>query len=160
MTDDIPDRARKLDRIDCAMIRLLQQDGRIPNTEIAKTLGISEATVRTRLNRLTREGCIQIVAVSNPLKIGFRVVGIIRIMVDIQKIAAVSRELKKIKALWFIVLATGGSDIYTEFVATSMDELNELLYRQISTIEGVIRTETSMILQYVKRDYNWGTGHE
>ncbi|MGD8392813.1 MAG: winged helix-turn-helix transcriptional regulator, partial [Desulfobacterales bacterium] len=59
------------DQIDCRMIELLQKDGRIPNTDIAKEIGISEATVRSRLNRLIEEGYIQIVAVSNPIKLGF-----------------------------------------------------------------------------------------
>lgn len=151
-------RKKKLDHIDCEMIALLQKDGRIPNTEIAKKLGISEATVRTRLNRLIAEEYIQIVAVSNPLKLGFDIVGIIRIQVDIKKIKRITAELRKIKALWFIVQGTGGSDIYTEFVARSIDELNEMLYEKINTIDGVIRTETSLILKYIKRDYDWGTG--
>ena len=59
---------KKIDKIDCRMIELLQKDGRISNTEIAKQIGISEGTVRTRLNRLIKEEYIQIVAVSNPMK--------------------------------------------------------------------------------------------
>jgi Lrp/AsnC family transcriptional regulator for asnA, asnC and gidA len=72
---------KMLDQIDCQMIELLQKDGRIPNTEIAKKLGMSEATVRSRLNRLIEEEYIQIVAVSNPIKLGFKIVGILRIKV-------------------------------------------------------------------------------
>lgn len=150
-------RKKSLDRIDCEMIRLLQKDGRIPNTEIAKTMGISEATVRVRLNRLIEEGFIQIVAVSNPLKLGFKAVGIIKIKVDIKKIEAVTRELSKLKPVWFIVHATGGSDIYTEFVAKSIEDLNELIFNKIYKIDGVVRTESSLILNYIKRQYDWGT---
>ena len=62
---------RPLDQLDCQMIELLQKDGRISNTDIAKQIGMSEATVRTRLNRLIQEEFIQIVAVSNPIKLGF-----------------------------------------------------------------------------------------
>ncbi len=149
---------RKLDHIDSEMIRLLQKDGRIPNTEIAKIIGISEATVRSRLNRLIDEGFLQIVAVSNPFKIGFEIVGIIRINVDIKKIESISTELEKMDEVWFITHVTGGSDIYTEFVARSLDELNDLIYRKINLIDGVIRTETSLILNYIKRRYDWGTG--
>ena len=102
-------RKRGLDPVDCEMIALLQKDGRIPNTEIAKKLGISEATVRTRLNRLIAEEYIQIVAVSNPIKLGFRITGSITIRVDIKQMGAVIRELKKIEALWFIVQMTSVS---------------------------------------------------
>ena len=74
-----------LDQIDCRMIELLQIDGRISNTDIAKEIGLSEATVRTRLNRLIQDEFIQIVAVSNPIKLGFKIVGNIRIHVEIKK---------------------------------------------------------------------------
>jgi len=145
------------DQIDCRMIELLQKDGRISNTDIAKKIGISEATVRTRLNRLIEEEYIQIVAVSNPIKLGFKIVGILRIKVDITKIESVTNELSKLKSIWFVVHATGDSDIYTEFVAKSLDELNDLIFNKIYKIKGVVRTETSLILKYIKRRYDWGT---
>ena len=148
---------RIIDVTDREIIKLLQIDGRIPNTQIAKDLGISEATVRTRLNRLIEEEYIQIVAVSNPLKLGFETVGYIKIDVDIKKIDQVTLELTKLNPICFIVLATGESDIYTEFVCQSTDELNDLIFNKIYKIDGVIRTHTSMILKYVKRRYDWGT---
>jgi Lrp/AsnC family transcriptional regulator for asnA, asnC and gidA len=146
-----------LDQIDCRMIELLQKDGRIPNTDIAKEIGISEATVRSRLNRLIEEGYIQIVAVSNPIKLGFKIVGILRIKVDITKIEKVTKELSKIKSIWFVVHATGDSDIYTEFVARSLDELNDIIFNKVYKIDGIVRPETSLILKYIKRRYDWGT---
>lgn len=151
---------KKIDRIDCQMIELLQKDGRISNIDIAKKIGMSEATVRTRLNRLINEGYIQIVAVSNPLKLGFNSVGFMRINVDIRKIEHITRELSKLKSIWFIVHATGSADIYTEFVAKSADELNDILFEKIYKIDGVQRTNTSMILKYIKRRYDWGTAIE
>jgi Lrp/AsnC family transcriptional regulator for asnA, asnC and gidA len=129
---------KMLDQIDCQMIELLQKDGRIPNTEI-------------------EEEYIQIVAVSNPIKLGFKIVGILRIKVDINKIESVTKELSKLKSIWFVVHATGDSDIYTEFVAKSLDELNDVIFNKIYKINGVVRTETSLILKYIKRRYDWGT---
>jgi Lrp/AsnC family transcriptional regulator for asnA, asnC and gidA len=143
---------RGLDQLDCQMIELLQKDGRISNTEIAKKIGMSEATVRTRLNRL-----IQVVAVSNPIKLGFKIVGNIRIHVEIKKMDAIIEELKTLKPLWFVVQTTGGTGIDTEFVAKSLDELNELIFEKINKIDGVIKTETSLFLNYIKRQYDWGT---
>ena len=148
---------KALDSVDCQMIELLQKDGRISNTEIAKRIGISEATVRTRLNRLIDEEFIQIVAVSNPIKLGFDIVGNIRIHVDIKKMDKIIKELKKLKPLWFIVQTTGGTGIDTEFVAKSLDELNELIFEKINKIDGIIKTETSLFLKYIKRQYNWGS---
>jgi Lrp/AsnC family transcriptional regulator for asnA, asnC and gidA len=150
-------RKKALDSVDCQMIQLLQKDGRISNTEIAKRIGISEATVRTRLNRLIEEEFIQIVAVSNPIKLGFDIVGNIRIHVDIRKMDKIIQELKKLKPLWFIVQTTGGTGIDTEFVVKSLDELNELIFEKINKIDGIIKTETSLFLKYIKRQYDWGT---
>ncbi len=148
---------KPLDALDCQMIELLQKDGRISNTEIAKQVGISEATVRTRLNRLIKEEFIQIVAVSNPIKLGFKIVGTIRIYVEIKKMEKIIRELKRLKPLWFIVQTTGGTGIDTEFVVKSIDELNELVFEKINKIDGIIRTETTLFLKYIKRQYDWGT---
>ena len=148
---------RSLDQLDCQMIELLQKDGRISNTEIAKNIGMSEATVRTRLNRLIQEGFIQIVAVSNPIKLGFKIVGNIRIHIEIKKMDRIIKELKKLKPLWFVVQTTGGTGIDTEFVAKSLYELNELIFEKINKIDGVLKTETSLFLNYIKRQYDWGT---
>ena len=147
----------KIDQTDCKIIELLQKDGRMPNTLIAKKLGISEATVRSRLNRLTKEEYIQIVAVSNPLKLGFEVVGMLKIDVDIKKIDTVSKELSKIDQIWYIVHATGSAYIYAEFNAKSIDDLNDVIANRINKIDGLLKTETSLVLKFVKRRYDWKT---
>jgi Lrp/AsnC family transcriptional regulator for asnA, asnC and gidA len=150
----------KIDKTDCRIIELLQKDGRMPNTLIAKNLGISEATIRSRLNRLIKEEYIQIVAVSNPLKLGFDIVGILKITVDVKKIDNVSKELSKIDQIWYVVHATGSSDIYAEFNAKTIDELNDFIGNKVHKIDGLLKTETSLILKYVKRRYDWKTAVE
>jgi Lrp/AsnC family transcriptional regulator for asnA, asnC and gidA len=148
----------KIDKVDCDIISLLQKDGRLSNTTIAKKLAISEATVRTRLNRLLNEGFIQIVAVSNPIKLGFEVSGMISITVNSRKLDSITKALKKLEPVWYVVKTTGSTDIYTEFVLNSMADLNDLIHNKINRIDGVIRTETSIILEFIKRNYDWGTG--
>ena len=149
-----------IDQTDCKIIELLQEDGRMPNTMIAKKLKVSEATVRSRLSRLIKEEYIQIVAVSNPLKLGFEIVGILKIDVDIKKVDHVSKELKKIDQIWYIVHTTGSAYVYAEFNAKSIDELNDLISQKINKIDGLLKTETSLILNYVKRRYDWKTAIE
>ncbi len=155
--NNITNKKKALDQIDCQMIELLQKDGRISNTDIAKEIGLSEATVRTRLNRLIKDKFIQIVAVSNPIKLGFKIVGNIRIHIEIKKMDRIIKELKNLKPLWFIVQTTGGTGIDTEFVVKSLDELNKLIFEKINKIDGVIKTDTSLFLNYIKRQYDWGT---
>ena len=147
----------KIDQTDCRIIELLQTDGRMPNTMIAKKLGISEATVRSRLNRLIKEEYVQIVAVSDLLKLGFGVCGIMKIDVDIKKIDTVSRELSKIEQLWYIVHATGSAYIYAEFNAKSIDDLNDVISNRINKIDGLLKTETNLVLKFIKRRYDWKT---
>ena len=153
-------RIRKIDRTDCDIIKMLQKDGRLSNTTIAKKLGVSEATVRTRLNRLVNEEYIQIVAVGNPIKLGFDIVGMIRFEIDLSKVDSIIRELKKLKPIWFIVQTTGNIDIHAEFNIRSLYELKELITKKINKIDGIIRTDTALILDYAKREYTWGTALE
>jgi len=91
------------------------------------------------------------------MKLGFKIVGNIRIYVEIKKMDQIIKKLQKLKPLWFIVQSTGGTGIETEFVVRDMDELNELIFENINRIDGVIRTETSLFLKYIKRQYDWGT---
>lgn len=151
-------RKKGIDIIDSKMINLLQKDGRISNIEIAKQLSISEATVRTRLKRLIEDEYIQIVAVSNPLKLGFEVTGDLYIHVEMKKINNVLDELKKIKALWYLVITTGNTNINAEFIVKSWEDLNDLIFNKISKIDGIIQVESSVIMTYAKREYDYGTG--
>jgi len=153
-------RIKKIDKTDSDIIKMLQKDGRLSNTTIAKKLGVSEATVRARLSRLVNEEYIQIVAVGNPIKLGFDIVGMIRFEIDLSKVDSIIRELKKLKPIWFIVLTTGNIDIHAEFNIRSLYELKELITKKINKIDGIIRTDTALILDFPKREYTWGTALE
>lgn len=148
---------KKLDRLDCKLIRLLQQDGRMPNNAIAQDLNISEYTVRRRLKRLLDNGIIRIVAVANPIDLGFEIVGNLKIKIDLKKADQVLNKLKKIDSLIWVALTTGGTDIDVEFVARSLKEFHELIFKKISKIDGVRSTETSLMVDLVKDEHAWGT---
>lgn len=151
---------KEIDATDSAMIGLLQKDGRISNTEIGKNLGISESTVRLRLKRLIEEEFIQIVAVSNPFKLGFKLTGNIYINVEMKKIHTVIEQLKALKELWYIILTTGTSNINAEFIVKDQEELHDLIYNRISKIDGITKLETSIIMKFKKRNYEYGTSLE
>jgi Lrp/AsnC family transcriptional regulator for asnA, asnC and gidA len=147
-----------IDRLDARIIALLQQDGRVPYIKIARTLGISETTVRTRVQRLLEEGVVQIVAVGDPFKLGFGMVGTFKIQIDPKQVTTVIDSLRKIKEIWYIALATGSEHIDTEFNTTSLEGLRVLLYEKLNKIEGIVKIDTSILMSYEKRDYTWGTG--
>jgi len=148
----------QIDQLDSRIIRELQRDGRKPYNQIAKDLGVSETTVRTRAQRLINDRIIQIVAVGNPYKLGFGVVGSFKIQINPNRINSVIEELKQIEEIWYVARATGSDDIDTEFNARSLDELQKLVYERLNKIEGILRIQTSIITGYEKREYTWGTG--
>ena len=145
---------KKIDATDMKIIRLLQQNGRMANTEIAKKTGISETTVRYRLQRLTQEDYIQVVAMVNPLKLGFGIEGSIRIKADIKSVHQVTEDLKRIDSLYFIGRIMGKYDFDTEYYVKTTDELKELI-DSIHAIDGVVETDVSTILEYVKERYDF-----
>jgi len=148
---------RNIDDLDAKIIAILQSDGRTSNTEIAKSLDVSEATIRGRIKRLIDDEIIQIVAVSNPLKLGFEITGDLYITVDMIKMENVISSLSKFKELWYIVATTGRSNLNAEFVVKNLEELHDLVYNRLSHIDGVQQVETSVIMKYVKRRYDFGT---
>lgn len=148
---------RYIDELDSRIISVLQKDGRTSNTDIAKALDISEATVRGRIKRLTEDEIIQIVAVSNPLRLGYEITGDLNISVDMKKMDNVIRELGTFRELWYIVATTGRYNINAEFIVKNLEELHDLVYNRMSQIDGIEQVETSIIMKYVKRRYDFGT---
>ena len=145
-----------IDDIDAQIIHALKQNGRIPNTEIAKQLKVSEAAVRKRLKRLVEEEIIQIVAVVNHLKLGYELEGNIKIKIDTTKAENVKRRLNELENLWYIAYLTGAADFDVEFNVQSQEEMR-LLIERINAIDGVREVATSVRLQLVKNRYDWET---
>jgi Lrp/AsnC family transcriptional regulator for asnA, asnC and gidA len=148
---------KKLDRLDCRLIRLLQTDGRMPNNAIAQELEISEFTVRRRLKRLLDEGIIKIVAVADPIDLGFEIAGNLKIRIDLKETDRVLEQLKEIDSLIWVALTTGGADVDADFIVRSLKEFQELIFKRISKIDGVLSTETSLMVKLVKDTSDWGT---
>ncbi len=135
--------------IDYRIIRLLQKNGRTPNTEIAKKLGISEATVRNRLQALIGEERIQVLAVVNPLKLKSGILGNLRVKADRQQLEKVGNELSKLDELWYIAQLVGTADFDAEYYVSAQHEFGALVDK-INQIEGIISIETSLLVRFIK----------
>lgn len=149
-------RPATLDEVSKAIIEQLQEDGRRSYAEIGKAVGLSEAAVRQRVQRLTDSGVIQIVAVTDPMQLGFyrqAMIGI-RVAGDTQSVADAVSELD---AVDYVVMTAGSFDLMVELVCESDDQLIELLNTGIRSIPGVLSTETFVYLRLIKQLYNWGT---
>ena len=145
----------QLDDVSKAIIEQLQQDGRRSYAAIGKVVGLSEAAVRQRVQRLIDGGVMQVVAVTDPMQLGFArqaMVGI-RVAGPLEKVADRLAELDEVD---YVVVTAGSYDLLVEVVCESDEQLLELISGQIRTIDGVQATETFMYLQLRKQTYSWG----
>lgn len=146
----------QLDDISKAIIEQLQADGRRSYAEIGKAVGLSEAAVRQRVQRLTESGVMQVVAVTDPMQLGFYRQAMVGIRVSGDTTTVIDR-LASIPAVDYLVLTAGNFDILAEVICENDDELIDLLNKEIRGIPGVQSTETFVYLKLKKQFYNWGT---
>lgn len=150
-----PARGQNLDATAKRIIELLQDDGRLSYSAIAKDVGLSEAAVRHRVQKLIDSGVMQVVAVTDPLQMGFARQAMIGIKVN-GNIREVAAELATMHQLDYIVITTGRFDILAEIVAESDDELLDIVSAQIGALDRVVTTETFVYLRLEKQTYSWG----
>ncbi len=145
-----------LDETSKRIIEQLQEDGRRPYAAIGKAVGLSEAAVRQRVQRLLDTGVMQIVAVTDPLQVGFTrqaMMGI-RVSGDMTEVADLLADMAEVD---YVVVTAGSFDLLAEVVCEDDDHLLELITQRIRTIPGVASTETFVYLSLRKQLYNWGT---
>lgn len=145
----------QLDDISKAIIEQLQQDGRRSYAAIGKVVGLSEAAVRQRVQRLIDSGVMQVVAVTDPLELGFARQAMIGIRVD-GPVEPVADALAALDELDYVVMTAGAFDLLVEIVAESDQRLLESISGRIRTVPGVVSTETFMYLKLRKQTYSWG----
>jgi Lrp/AsnC family transcriptional regulator for asnA, asnC and gidA len=138
------------------IIEELQADGRRSYAAIAKTVGLSEAAVRQRIQRLLDAGVMQIVAVTNPLTLGFQRQAMIGVRAD-GDLREVADRLGALDGVDYVVVTAGSFDILVELVAEDDEHLLRVLNEQIRTVPGVRDTETFVYLRLTKQTYSWGT---
>ena len=144
-----------LDDVAKAIIEQLQQDGRRSYAAIGKVVGLSEAAVRQRVQRLVESGVMQVVAVTDPLELGFArqaMIGI-RASGELEPIADAVAALDEVD---YVVITAGSYDLLVEVVCESDEELLSVLSSKIRVLDNVISTETFMYLQLRKQTYSWG----
>jgi Lrp/AsnC family transcriptional regulator, regulator for asnA, asnC and gidA len=144
-----------LDEISKRIIEQLQQDGRRSYAAIGKAVGLSEAAVRQRVQRLTDAGVMQIVAVTDPMMLGFHRQTMIGIKCegDLERVAD---HLAGMDEIDYVVITSGSFDLLVEVVCEDDDQLLEILSR-VRMAPTVTSTETFVYLKLRKQTYSWGT---
>ena len=145
-----------LDEMSKQIIEHLQEDGRQAYATIGRAVGLSEAAVRQRVGRLIDGGLMQIVAVTDPLQVGFRRQAMIGLTVD-GDMGPVGDALAEIPEVDYVVTTAGSFDLLVEVVCEDDAHLLSLLTERIRTLPGVRSTETFVYLKLNKQHYNWGT---
>ena len=147
--------AVKVDELDRRIIALLQQDGRMSNVDIAREVGVTEATIRKRMDKLLSQGTIQVIGIPNHAKVGYPIETIILLQVDLLRYNQVAQALAEKPAVRSVKLTTGEYDIVFEAVFAEEQEIFRFLTDEIASIPGVRKTATSHVLRQVKSAYQW-----
>jgi Lrp/AsnC family transcriptional regulator for asnA, asnC and gidA len=145
-----------LDDVSKAIIEQLQEDGRRAYATIGKAVGLSEAAVRQRVQRLLDAGVMQIVAVTDPLQVGFPRQAMIGIQCE-GDVEAVAEKIADMSEVDYVVITAGGFDLLVEVVCEDDDHLLELISKRIRAVPSVRSTESFVYLKLRKQLYNWGT---
>jgi Lrp/AsnC family transcriptional regulator for asnA, asnC and gidA len=144
-----------LDDVSKAIIEQLQQDGRRSYAAIGKVVGLSEAAVRQRVQRLIEAGVMQVVAVTDPLELGFARQAMVGVRV-IGQLEPIADKLAELDEVDYVVITAGAYDLLVEVVCESDEHLLDLISGRIRAIDGVVATETFMYLSLRKQTYSWG----
>ncbi len=138
---------------DLKIIQGLQEDGRVPMSQLAKKLNVSTGMVRLHYQKLVESGVVQVAAITNPLRIGHSRMAMIGIKTDGHRLREVANEIAAFDEVIYLVLITGSYDLLGEIVCRDKDHLLEFLTNKLYKVEGVKDSETFMFLEIVKEDY-------
>lgn len=145
----------KLDEIDLQLIAILNEDGRTPFAQIAQRLDVSTGMIRQRYQRLVREGILQIVAITNPLLMGYTTMAHIGVKVDANRLEEIADEIAVFEEVSYLVLLTGRYDLIIEVVCRDNTHLLNFLTDKLHSVGGVKDTETFIYLRIAKETYSW-----
>jgi Lrp/AsnC family transcriptional regulator for asnA, asnC and gidA len=148
----------KIDEFDLQIIKFLNEDGRMPFAQIAQRLGVSTGMIRQRYQRLNQEGVLQVVAVTNPLLMGFTTMAHIGVKVDVHRLQEIADQIASFEEVIYLVLLTGSYDLHIEVVCRDQTHLLDFLTNKLHSVEGIKDTETFICMSIVKEVYTW-TGY-
>ena len=151
-------RGRQLDDLDRKIIKMLQVDGRLSNTEIARSLGITETTVRKRIAHLLQERLMSIVAVPTPEASGMALSAILGVSVELTAIRAVADTIRTYPEVRYVGMSSGRYDLIVEAFFVDQEHLLEFVTDKLGGLSGITNLETSIILKVVKFSYEWEIG--
>ena len=144
-----------LDPVDRQLLRRLQADGRASYAALAEAVGLSAPAVRLRVQRLTDRGVLQVVAVTDPIALGYPVMAMVAVTTT-GDVRAVADAVGAIDHVIYLVLTAGAQDLLVEVVCRSSDELASVVNERIRTVPGVVGTTVSPYYAIHTHRFTWG----
>jgi Lrp/AsnC family transcriptional regulator, regulator for asnA, asnC and gidA len=145
----------RLDATERRMVELLQEDGRLSVASLARSLGVTEVTARRKLARLLNDGVIQIVAAVDPFDIGYETPAIIGLKVQRSKLDEVARRISEFPQVRYVGASTGRVDLIVEVVVRTNQDLADFLLNELATMDGIVDSETNLIVRIYKQSWHW-----
>ena len=142
-----------LDQIDLKIMDALHKDGRVAFAQIAEQLGVSPGMIRQRYGRLVDQGFLKVVAITNPLRMGYKTMAMIGIRADGSKLLEVAEKVSRLDDVIYMVICSGRFDIFAEVVCRDHEDLLRFITEELSTIDGVRESESFMHLKIAKEIY-------
>lgn len=155
MEGDVVMQSLFLDDLDKQILAYLQEDGRITFVTLASYLGVSEGTIRKRVKRLEENNVLKTIGVTDPLKMGLDTVAFVWFKIDRHHMDAVISALRNLNAVRYLSVTTGGFDLVAMVVLPNRTQLVTFLNEKLAQIEGIVSTETSIVLHIHKQIHDW-----
>lgn len=160
ISQDMLGGANALDEVDRQIIAALQVDGRRSYSRIAEQAGVSESSIRYRVQKLEKAGILQVVGIANPLRLGFDLMALVQVVTLPGNVREVASAISTYPEVSYIAATAGSYDLLVEVVCRDTAHFNELLTERLQQIPGVGSTSSSLILEIHKMAYGWGVGGE
>ncbi|CAM3036678.1 Lrp/AsnC family transcriptional regulator [Paenibacillus sediminis] len=145
----------QLDDLDYGIVRALQDNARLPFTQIAKDLGVTEKTIRMRVQQMQDEGILSLVGIVNPVKAGLNVQAFVQLAVEANKLDDVVAKLQEIHEARLVVLTSGEYQLNIQVLVRSYEELSQFLMNKLNKIEGITRVNVINELKILKSKYKF-----
>jgi Lrp/AsnC family transcriptional regulator for asnA, asnC and gidA len=141
--------------VDRAIIVALKEDGRMPFSRIAERLGVSAGMIRQRVQRLNERGVLQVVAVTNPLRIGYHTMALIGVKADGLRLQEIARQIAAFEEVIYLTICSAAYNLLVEVICLDNGHLLKFLTEKLYSVEGVRDAETFIYLDIVKEIYAW-----
>jgi Lrp/AsnC family transcriptional regulator for asnA, asnC and gidA len=141
---------QKPDAVDQHILSILEDNGRATNREIAESVGVSEGTVRNRIERLIRDDILRIVGVTNPARLGLNTAAVISVSAELARITDIAERIAAADGVVYVGYTTGNADIIALAFFPSNDELTDFMTQTLAAIPGILKAETNIILKPVR----------